>query len=96
MQFKLNDMVMHCREGLATISATTKMGDREYFIVHSVHGDGEAIYVPMATAESIIRPLMTSKEADELLSEMKNTSKEFNSNTNAKELILLLLITIFL
>lgn len=84
MQFKLNDMVMHCREGLATISSTTKMGEREYFIVHSVHGDGEAIYVPFATAENIIRPVMTKDEAESLINKIKLIKKEFNSNTKQR------------
>lgn len=84
MQFKLNDMVMHCREGLATITSITKMGDREYFIVHAAHGDGDTIYVPMATAENIIRPIMDKVQAESLVGEMKLIEKDFNTNTKQR------------
>lgn len=84
IEFNVGDKVMHCREGLAVISSLTIMADREYFIVHSIHGEGEAIYVPKATAENIIRKIMTSKEADELLASLKVIPKEFNSNTKQR------------
>ena len=82
--FKINDKVIHCREGLSVISSTTNMNDRDYFIVHSVHGDGEAIYVPVVTANNIIRKIMTPSEADELLKSLIGVQKEFNANTKQR------------
>ena len=84
MDFKINDKVMHCREGLAAITSITTMGDREYFIVHAVHGDGEAVYVPFLTADKIIRKIMEPSEADMLLASLKDITKEFNSNTKQR------------
>lgn len=82
--FNVNDKVMHCREGLSVISSTTIMGEREYFIVRSLKGDGEAIYVPKLTAESIIRKLMSVGEADKLLESLKGYKLEFNPNTKQR------------
>jgi len=83
-EFKVGDKVMHCREGLAVIFSTTQMADRDYFIVHSSHGDGEAIYVPLLTADSIIRKIMTVEEANRLLESLKPIVKEFNTNTKQR------------
>lgn len=83
-QFKVNDKVMHCREGLSIISSTTFMCDREYFIVRSVNGDGEAIYVPVLTANSIIRKLLSKDAADALLSSISQLKMEFNPNTKQR------------
>ena len=82
--FKVNDKVIHCREGLAIIDSVKTMGDRDYFVVHSIGGDSEAIYVPIATANSIIRRLMTPEEADELLKSLTLVNLEFNSNTKQR------------
>ena len=82
--FKLNDLVMHCREGLATIVDTKVMGDNEYFLVKVKRGSGETIYVPKNRANAIIRHLMSEEEADELLSYAKTIEKEFNSNTKQR------------
>ena len=41
-------------------------------------------YVPVDTASSIIRPLMTKKEADELIVFIKHIEKEFNTNTKQR------------
>ena len=82
--FKLNDLVMHCREGLATIVDTKVMGDNEYFLVKVKRGSGETIYVPKDRANAIIRHLMSEKEADELLAYAKTIKKDFNSNTKQR------------
>ena len=57
--FNLNDLVMHCREGLSTIVDTKVMGDQEYFLVKANHGSGETIYVPKNRATAIVRHLMS-------------------------------------
>ena len=83
-EFKLNDLVIHCREGLSTIVDTKVMGDNEYFLVKVNRGDGETIYVPKARANDIIRHLMNEKEADELLVYVKGIEKDFNPNTKQR------------
>lgn len=82
--FKVSDKVMHCREGLSEIVSTTEMSGREYFIVRSVKGDGEAIYVPVDSAQNIIRHLMSAEEADQLLLSLKKFPLDYNPNTKQR------------
>ena len=82
--FKINDSVIHCREGLSTIIAINNMNGKDYFLVSVNRNSGETIYVPVETAENIIRPLMDKKAADELLKYIKKIKKEFNSNTKQR------------
>ena len=82
--FKINDSVIHCREGLSTIVAMNSMNGKDYFLVSVNRNSGETIYVPVDTASSIIRPLMNKKDADELLLYIKKIKKEFNPNTKQR------------
>ena len=82
--FKINDSVIHCREGLSVIVGSKDMNGKEYFLVSVKHNSGETIYVPVDTASSIIRPLMNKKEADSLLSFIKKIEKDFNTNTKQR------------
>ena len=82
--FKINDSVIHCREGLSVIVGFKDMNGKEYFLVSVKHNSGETIYVPVDTASSIIRPLMDKKAADSLLSFIKKIEKEFNTNTKQR------------
>ena len=82
--FKINDSVIHCREGLSTIIAMNNMNGKDYFLVSVNRNSGETIYVPVETAENIIRPLMNQKEADDLLLFIKKIKKDFNSNTKQR------------
>lgn len=83
-EFKLGDLVIHCREGLSTIVGSKNMGDHDYFLVKVNHGDEETIYVPCDRAVDIIRHLMDEKEADELLKFVKSIKKDFNPNTKQR------------
>lgn len=82
--FKINDSVIHCREGLSTIVSTSNMNGKDYFLVRVNRASGETIYVPKDTAQNIIRPLLNEKEADTLLKYIKSIKKEFNSNTKQR------------
>ena len=82
--FKINDSVIHCREGLSTIVSISNMNGKDYFLVSVNRNSGENIYVPVETAANIIRPLMSQKEADGLLKYIKKIKKEFNSNTKQR------------
>ena len=82
--FKINDPVIHCREGLSTIVAINNMNGKDYFLVSVNRNSGETIYVPVDTANNIIRPLMNKKDADDLLLFIKKIKKDFNSNTKQR------------
>ena len=82
--FKINDSVIHCREGLSTIIAMNNMNGRNYFLVRSHQASAETIYVPVETAPNIIRPIMNEKEADQILKFIKSIEKEFNTNTKQR------------
>ena len=82
--FKINDSVIHCREGLSTIVAINYMNGKDYFLVSVNRNSGETIYVPVDTANNIIRPLMNKKDADDLLLFIKKIKKDFNSNTKQR------------
>ena len=82
--FNVNDEVIHCREGLATIIGSKKMNGKDYFLVRANRISGEIFYVPVDSADSIIRSIMTVKEADELLRYIKSIDKDFNTNTKQR------------
>ena len=84
MKYKIGDKVIHFRNGVSTIVATTVMGDRDYFVVRSLRGDGENIYVPVLNSDSVIRNILTTSEADSLLKDLANVEKEFNPNTKQR------------
>lgn len=82
--FKKGQQVIHCRDGLAVIVDETLMADKSYFIVKTVRGDGENIYVPFDRADAIIRFIMNEKEAEELLAYIKTIELDFNPNTKQR------------
>ena len=82
--FKINDSVIHCREGLSTIVAMNSMNGKDYFLVSVNRNSGETMYVPVDTSSSIIRPLMNKKDADDLLIYIKKIKKDFNTNTKQR------------
>ena len=79
--FSVNDSVIHCREGLSTIIGNRQMNGKDYFLVRVNRNSGETFYVPVESAENIIRAIMSIKEADLILKYIKSLDKEFNSNT---------------
>lgn len=84
--FKVNESVIHCREGLSTILSLSSINGKDYFIVrtHQGQANGETIYVPVDTASNIIRPILNEKEADKVLKFIKGIKKEFNTNTKQR------------
>ena len=82
--FKVNDKVIHAREGLSTIVNITTMGDREYFVIHANRGGGENIYVLTNNTSNIIRPIMDEQAAREVIKYMKTVVAEFISNTKQR------------
>ena len=82
--YKVNDKVVHSREGLSVIVNITKMGDNEYFVINSMRGGSENIYVLTSRTENIIRPIMDEKAAKEIIEYMKTVQAEFISNTKQR------------
>jgi len=82
--FKIKDKVIHKREGLSEIISSTKVSDKDYFLLKALRGDGEMIYVPVEGCENIIRPIMSSKQATDLLKKMKDVVLEINANTKQR------------
>lgn len=82
--FKISDKVIHAREGLSTIVNITKMGDNDYYIIHSDRGGGENIYVLVNNTAHLIRPIMNAGEAIEVINYMKSVVAEFISNTKQR------------
>ena len=82
--FSVNNEVIHCREGLSTIIGSKEMNGKEYFLVQVNRNSGETFYVPVDSANSIIRHIMSVEEADELLRLVKKIGKEFNTNTKQR------------
>ena len=84
MKYALEEKVIHCRNGVSTILNVVKIGDREYYLIRALRGDGENIYVPIVGSENIIRPIMDVSAADQLLYSLKDVQKEFNPNTKQR------------
>ena len=82
--FKIGQQVIHCRDGLAVVVGNTSMADKDYYIVKTVRGSGENIYVPVDRADQIIRFLMSAEEADKLIAYIKTIPLEFNPNTKQR------------
>ena len=82
--FNVNNEVIHCREGLSTIIGSKEMNGKEYFLVQVNRISGETFYVPVDSANNIIRHIMNVKEADELLKLVKKIGKDFNTNTKQR------------
>ena len=82
--FNVNNEVIHCREGLSTIIGSKEMNGKEYFLVQANRISGETFYVPVDSANSIIRHIMNVEEADELLKLIKKIGKDFNTNTKQR------------
>ena len=45
--YKIGQQVIHCRDGLAVVVGTTNMADKDYYVVKTIRGSGENIYVPV-------------------------------------------------
>lgn len=82
--YKIGQQVIHCRDGLAVVVGSTNMADKDYYVVKTIRGSGENIYVPVDRADQIIRFLMSEKEADQLVAYIKTIPMEFNPNTKQR------------
>jgi hypothetical protein len=64
MMHKVDDKVVHLREGLSTIISITEIAGGQYFLLKVHRANCEDIFVPVETANNIIRSILTVEEAD--------------------------------
>lgn len=84
MEFKVNEVVVHCREGLSTIVGETEIAGNAYFVIVSRKNPKENIYVLKTRTDNIIRPVMNEVEAKEVINYMKTVEAGFISNTKQR------------
>lgn len=84
MEFNVNETVVHSREGLSTIVGKTEISGNQYFVIVSRKNPKENIYVLTTRTDNIIRPVMSEKDAKEVISFMKTVDAAFISNTKQR------------
>jgi len=82
--FDVNDTVMHFREGLAHITEKRRMNEKDYFIIRVVRDQSEIVYVPVDTAQAVIRHVSTLEEAQELIEYIRTVKPEYITNTKQR------------
>lgn len=82
--FKKGDRVIHCRDGLAVVVDVTNISGNDYFVVQTIRGGSENIYVPFNKAGVIIREIMSQEDADKLVDYMRSVEFEYNTNTKQR------------
>ena len=84
MEFKVNETVVHSREGLSAIVGKTEIAGNQYFVIVSRKNPKENIYVLTSRTDNIIRPVMSEKDAIEVISFMKTVDAAFITNTKQR------------
>ena len=84
MKYNINDKVVHSREGLSYIADVTNIGGNDYYVVRKLVDGKENCYVMIDRTDNIIRPIMSEKEAKEVIKYMKTVEANFISNTKQR------------
>lgn len=75
-----------CRvEGVGKLKLSEASKDREYYTLSKVYSQGGAIYVPADSDKIIMRPVMSRKEAEELIDHMKEIDLLIIDNEKHKD-----------
>ncbi|MBO4286307.1 MAG: hypothetical protein J5880_03115 [Bacilli bacterium] len=82
--FNVGDTVMHFREGLAHITEIRRMNEKDYFIIRVVRDESEIIYVPVDTAQAVIRHVSSQEQAEELIIYIRDIQPEYITNTKQR------------
>ena len=82
--FNINDTVMHFREGLSHITEIRRMNEKDYFIIRVFRDESEIIYVPVDTAQAVIRHVSSLEEAEELINYFRDVQPEYITNTKQR------------
>lgn len=84
MLFNIGERVIHCRDGLATITEKISMNGKDFYLVSAERSGSETIFVPVDRAELIIRPIMQVEEAERVIDFMNTIEFDFNRNTKQR------------
>lgn len=82
--FKVNDTVVHYRDGIAVITGTTIMAGNEYFVLSLKRAGGVNVYVPIAKAGNVIRKTLTEEDVINLINYSKTIETNFIGNTKQR------------
>ena len=82
--FKINDVVVHYRDGVSTITGTANFEGKEFFVLKAKRVDGVSIYIPIENASQVFRPVMDEANADAIILYMKGIEANFNPNTKQR------------
>ena len=82
--FSINDIVVHYRDGVATIVDKTSMAGNEYFVLHVKRLGDVSIYVPCNDPSNVIRPLLTHEDISNLIKYAKELEVIFVGNTKKR------------
>ena len=83
-QYKIGQIIVHKREGIAKIIDVKTIGEQKFFLVRTKNGEGDNIYIPLNKVNEIVRPLMNIKQADEILKFMNDLVLSYNPNTKKR------------
>lgn len=84
MEIKIGDVIVHRRDGLTKITEVREMGGEKYFFGVFVKSPTESVYIPTTDYDSIVRPILTVKEADEVIKNIKKVQYEDTKNTKQR------------
>ncbi|MCD8209441.1 MAG: CarD family transcriptional regulator [Coprobacillus sp.] len=82
--YPVNSIVVHRREGLCVVNATTEINGEPYYVLSAKRGAGESLYIPIAKADQLIRSVMSVENADRVLKYMCTLSDDIIANTKQR------------
>ena len=82
--FNVGDTVMHFREGLSHITEIRRMNEKDYFIIRVFRDESEIIYVPVDTAQAVIRHVSSEQQAEDLIVYIRDIEPEYITNTKQR------------
>lgn len=82
--FKVNDVVVHYRNGVSTITSVVVLEGKEYFILKAKRVSDVSSYIPVDNASQVIRPVMDTENADAIILYMRDIEPNFNPNTKQR------------
>lgn len=79
--FSVGDYVACGNKGVCTVEQITTLDisgvdkDEKYYIMKPVYNSASTVYVPVALAEESVRPILSLKEADSLVSDIPSIER---------------------
>ncbi|MCQ2814905.1 MAG: hypothetical protein MJ227_01225 [Bacilli bacterium] len=82
--FKVGEVVVHCREGVSKIIAEKDISGTIYFVIEPEQSGGDTIFVPKDNSVPLLRRIIDKKEAITIIKEMKEIGIESFNNTKQR------------